>query len=47
MSERVVSEEGDVQREQVQVKWKPDWRVSWREGMGSRGEVSWYISRGV
>ena len=36
----ISSEEGEVQREQVQVKWKPNWRWAWRWGVGSRGEVS-------
>jgi len=47
MRERVVSEEGEVQREQVQVKWKPDWRWAWRWGVGSRGEVSVIVSGGM
>lgn len=40
MVARVVSLSGDVQRAQVQVKWKPCWRCCWRVAMGSRGEVS-------
>jgi len=40
MWERVASEEGERQRGQVHVKWKPDWRWDWREDVGSRGEVS-------
>jgi hypothetical protein len=36
----VVSDEGEMQRGQVHVKWKPDWRVAWRWGVGSRGEIS-------
>jgi hypothetical protein len=35
-----VSEVGEAQRGQVQVKWKPDWRWCWRVERGSRGEVS-------
>ena len=44
MWERVASEEGDVQRGQVHVKWKPCWRCPWREDVGSRGEVSACVS---
>jgi hypothetical protein len=40
MRESVTSDAGEVQRGQVQVKWKPDWRWFWRVERGSRGEVS-------
>jgi len=40
MWERVASEEGDVQRGHVHVKWKPDWRCCCRCDVDSRGEVS-------
>ena len=40
MWESVASEEGERQRGQVHVKWKPDWRCDWREDVGVRGEVS-------
>jgi len=40
MWESVASEEGERQRGQVHVKWKPDWRCDWREDVDSRGEVS-------
>jgi len=36
----VSSAEGELQREQVQVKWKPCWRCCWRRVVGSRGVVS-------
>ena len=36
----VSSEVGDVQRGQVQVKWKPEERCCWRRWVGSRGDVS-------
>jgi hypothetical protein len=44
MRERVTSDAGEVQRGQVQVKWKPDWRWFWRVERGSRGEVSGCVS---
>jgi hypothetical protein len=44
MRERVTSDAGEVQRGQVQVKWKPDWRWFWRVERGSRGEVSDRVS---
>lgn len=40
MWERVASEEGERQRGQVHVKWKPDWRCCCRCDVDSRGEVS-------
>ena len=40
MWERVESEEGERQRGQVHVKWKPDCRCCCRSDVGSSGEVS-------